>query len=203
MNEAKLGFNRFCGPAALSVITGLSTDETAYAISLVNGQHKVKGVTVPDLVSAGKHLGIKSTILEAASGRSIYFVASFMLSRMEGTFIIATKTHYVVVESKGGSISLCDNHTKTPIKLENSSRLSDKVETLIKVEYTPIEKPKPEPPAVEVLREFSVERVANQVSVYRKTTLSNGKSEITRIAAFSGLTSTELRLIGEGIIKNV
>ena len=37
------GKNRYCGPAAISAITGASTDDAAYAIRCRSGQRFVKG----------------------------------------------------------------------------------------------------------------------------------------------------------------
>lgn len=41
LNPVTQGFNKYCGPAVLSIVTGKSTDECADAISRVTRNYKV------------------------------------------------------------------------------------------------------------------------------------------------------------------
>lgn len=137
MDEVRMGFNKYCGPAALSILTGRNTDECAQAISSVNGTYKITGVTISDLTAAGDKLGLRFKYYPAAQGRSLFFIASMILSKEDGMYLVLIPKHYVVVEVKDGVIQLCDNHTKTPINLQNSARLHQKVEQLYKVSIKP------------------------------------------------------------------
>lgn len=167
MNDANMGFNQFCGPAALSVLTGRNTDECAYAISCVNGQYKVKGVTTPDLVKAADRLGFNLREVQVP-GRSLFMVAS-ILSHAEGQYVVVVPKHFVVIEVKDGSIQLCDNHTKQPIKLQNSARLSQKVEQVLKAEA----KPYVAPPR-EVDSNYVAEYRNNRIQIERNIKYSDG-----------------------------
>ena len=52
--------NRFCGPAVISVLTKMNTDEAAKLIRHVSGQRKVTGTRRKDLIKAFNLCGINS-----------------------------------------------------------------------------------------------------------------------------------------------
>ena len=134
MDELRLGLNQYCGPAVLSIFTGLSTDTCADAISRVNGKHKITGVIPADLIKAGELLGIEIKKNEAFTGRSLFWSASAISHFVNTKWIIVVPKHYIAIEvDNEGNIQICDNHTKTPINLQNSARLSQKVEEVFKV----------------------------------------------------------------------
>ena len=166
MNNADMGFNHYCGPAVLSVLTGRSSDDCAYAISCVNGNYKVKGVLVPDLILAADRLGYELREVQVP-GSSLFMIAS-VLSHAEGQYIIVVPKHYVIIEIKDGVIQLCDNHTKTPIKLQSSARLSQKVEKVLKAVVKP---------QAEISREVSSEYLAtyqnNRIQIERRIIYSD------------------------------
>jgi len=178
MDEAKMGFNQFCGPAALSVLTGLDTDECAYAISCVNGKYKVTGVAIADLLEAGKKLGLQFDLVDAVAGRSIFFAAT-QLSRYDGMYLFLIPKHYITLEIKRGIISLCDNHTKTPIKLQSSARLMQKVERVYQV--TKLEAVKP--PALTGM-EHHAEIVSNRVYIKKIHKFDDGSVKIYPLGSF-------------------
>lgn len=172
MNEANMGFNKFCGPAALSILTGKNTDECADAITLVNGQYRVKGVMVHDLMKAGGILGLEFTPLLAYGGRSLFFTAS-TLSKTDGRYLVLIPKHFIVLEVKDGNIQLCDNHTKQPIDLQNSARLMQRVEGVYRVTLKPVP-----PPITKISSELSAEYVGGAIMVKRTIHYSDGTFKI-------------------------
>jgi ABC-type bacteriocin/lantibiotic exporter with double-glycine peptidase domain len=132
LNSAKLGQNRYCGPAVLSILTGKSSDECANVISQINGQYNVTGVQINHLMQAADKLGFDQIPIKTIAGSSLYRTL-VQLALIDGMYILLIESHYVVVEVKEKKIYLCDNHTKEPIPAESSSRLSMKVATAYRV----------------------------------------------------------------------
>lgn len=198
LNEVNIGFNKYCGPAALSVITGLSTDETAAAVSYVSGNYKVTGVQVPHLITAGKRLGCDFKRVEAAEGRSIFFAASAILSRKSGMYLVVIPGHYVVLESRDGKMFICDNHTKSPIQLSSSARLSQKCEQVYEVTYTPIERPRPR----HVLDNlYHAEKLGSQVIITKRVCYSDNSNEVIRILTINDPKPEHLRQIARALME--
>ena len=119
------GHNRFCGPAVLSIITGKSTDECADVIRSINGEYKIRGVYLTDLLKAASKLNF-NTLRINTEGSSL-FRALTELSLVDGIYIVTVPNHFVCIEVKDKQIYFCDNHTKEPIKDASSARLMQKV----------------------------------------------------------------------------
>jgi hypothetical protein len=120
------GFNKFCGPAVLSIMTGKSTDECARVISRINGSYNVTGVLLSDLLKAADKLGF-DTINRDSEGMSLYR-SLVNLANSDGMYIITLEKHFVCIEVRDKKIYFCDNHTKEPIPAASSARLMLKVE---------------------------------------------------------------------------
>lgn len=135
LKAVKEGFNKFCGPAVLSIVTGKNTDVCARAISEVNGQYKVEGVYLKDLKKALEKLGFKSDEVPFI-GRSLYS-ALVSIAAYNGIYIVQLETHYVCVEIQDKKIFFCDNHTKEPMPAASSARLMNGVVSISKVEIKP------------------------------------------------------------------
>lgn len=60
------GKNRYCGPAAISAVTGVSTDEAAAVVRHLTGKRSVKGMHDGEMVRALSALG--ATVQEIARG---------------------------------------------------------------------------------------------------------------------------------------
>jgi hypothetical protein len=142
MQAVNMGMNKFCGPAVLSILTGRSTDDCAYYISKVNGAYSVRGVTTPDLIKAADKLGFAS---EAAPTGSTLFGTLHKLSQKDGVYIVAITGHFICIEVENKKVLLCDNHTKEPIPVESSARLSQRVEEAHRLWKKPEPPPKPVP----------------------------------------------------------
>jgi hypothetical protein len=61
VKRAAKGHNRFCGPAALSIIAGIDTAEAAAVIRKGNGARSIKGTTHYDILRALALLGYKAS----------------------------------------------------------------------------------------------------------------------------------------------
>lgn len=61
VKRAAKGHNRFCGPAALSIIAGVDTAEASAVIRHVSGKRSVTGTTHWEIVKALNLLGYKAT----------------------------------------------------------------------------------------------------------------------------------------------
>lgn len=141
LKEVNIGHNRFCGPAVLSILTGKSTDECAYAITRVNGQYNVAGVQLSDLLKAADNLGF--TCEAGQVNGSLFRTLSGMVNN-EGIYIVTIPKHFVCIEVKDKKIYFCDNHTKEPIPAASSARLGMNVLAIHKVFKKPLP-PKIEP----------------------------------------------------------
>lgn len=62
VNRVK-GGNRFCGPAAISAVTGCSTDEAARVLRSVNGKRAIMGTGPRDMRLAYSHFGVRMELL--------------------------------------------------------------------------------------------------------------------------------------------
>ena len=71
VKRAAKGHNRFCGPAALSIIAGIDTAEASAVIRKGNGKRSVKGTSHFDLLRALSTLGYK-----ASSAAKIYLISA-------------------------------------------------------------------------------------------------------------------------------
>ena len=145
------GFNKFCGPAVLSILTGKSTDECAAVITRINGQYNVTGVLLTDLLRACDRLGFDQ---RAVNPQGSLFRTLTSIIHKDGMYIVTLDKHFVCVEVKDKKIYFCDNHTKEPIPAASSARLSQNVVALHQV----IERERvPEPPKPIMINDSELE----------------------------------------------
>lgn len=106
------GKNRFCGPTALSILTGLSTDDCAAVVRLVNpGKRAVKGMNDWEMLDAlrklggdGKHargVGMRVTLKQWLDQRSDEL--------RQVPLVVAAGHHYMVVR---GELVMCSHTCK-------------------------------------------------------------------------------------------
>lgn len=159
INNLREGYNKFCGPAVLSIITGKSTDECADVISRVTGEYKVKGVHIYDLLKAMKKLDMEYE--QKDSSGTLYATIIHHIND-NGMYIISTPTHYVVIEILDKKVYFCDNHTKEPIQASSSARLGNQVITIHRVWVKEVSKP------VFLETTLEVAKVNDTIHVYRR-----------------------------------
>ena len=154
LKTVKEGFNKYCGPAVLSILTGKSTDECANVIRKVNGQYMIAGVSVPDLLLAAQRLGFDSK--RAYAGGTLFGTIAG-IAHVDGIYIISTlkPNHFVVIEVVDKKCYFCDNHTKEPIPAASSARFMHKVDSCYKVTQREVL------PAEEFKRELKYTTVVN------------------------------------------
>jgi len=150
LKEVNFGLNQYCGPAVLSALTGESTDRCAAVISAVSGRQVIKAVEIAHLKEALKRLKFDVTETNFA-GQMLYGVL-YRMHTFDGLYLVFVPHHVIAIEVKGTEIYICDNHTKTPMDIKQSARLSQKVERVLKVSRK--EEPKPEPPTNQDLAFF-------------------------------------------------
>ena len=134
MNAVNQGFNKFCGPAVLSILTGKSTDECASVIGGINGKYDIEGVSLPHLLDAARKLGFDVEAKD--TGLSLYRTL-VQISLDNGMYIVTLPKHFVCIEVKDRNVFFCDNHTKVPIPAGSSARLMQKVMAIHKVTERP------------------------------------------------------------------
>lgn len=93
MNEVK-GKNRFCGPATLSAITGITTDEASRLIRWFSGQRSVTGTSCNSMRQALRHLGYWKTKIEPM-GKTL----NQHVQKSRSLQLILVTGHYVVSDS--------------------------------------------------------------------------------------------------------
>lgn len=148
LKTVEFGFNKFCGPSVLSILTGKSTDECANVISRINGQYSVSGVLLSDLLKAAERMGF-STHNANTGGMSLYRTLVTLAPKGDGTYIVSVPNHFVCVEVADRKVYFCDNHTKEPIPAASSARLGMIVQAAYQVkknlDYVEPPPPKPKP----------------------------------------------------------
>jgi hypothetical protein len=131
------GKNIYCGPAVLSSITGLSTDEIATRINrnrALPDYYEVTGAYLHELKQVLTDLNFPSQEVPYYSDSSVFNVLSTI--KQDGYYIALIgplRPHFLLLEKKGNNRFLCDNHTKTPMRAEGSARLSQRVLQLLYV----------------------------------------------------------------------
>lgn len=130
LKDLKEGYNKYCGPAVLSILTGKNTDECASVISSINGKYTVEGVELKHLLLAAERLGFDCESIEPST---TLFGTLVRLSSNDGTYIVTITRHFVVIEVNEKKIYFCDNHTKRPMPAASSARLQQRVKAVHRV----------------------------------------------------------------------
>lgn len=136
LNPVNQGENKYCGPAVLSSITGISTDEAERIINSVRNvdvSRKVTGVWANELRKALEILGWKSYDIPKVGRRSIF--SCMMTMNSPGVYLFYIPHHVLAIEiGNDGKRYILDNHTKKALSLSNSARLGQRVLAVVKVE---------------------------------------------------------------------
>lgn len=183
-------FNIYCGPAVLSIFTGARADDCAEEIGKVIKAFKVKGVYPGDLMKAGEAMGLKFHNIPAFTSRSIFWAGTVLVKLPPAQYLVTIPKHYIALEVRDGALYICDNHTKSEIELQNSSRLSQKIEQVWRVEKVR-EYVKPHP----VKSEYFTAREGNDVLVSVKYEMSDGEVKISHLGQFKVASPEGMREI--------
>lgn len=189
-------FNQYCGPAVLSIFTGARADDCADEIQKISGAHKIQGVTPSELIAAGTAMGLEFKENLAFLGRSIFWAGTVMARMPAAQYLVTIPKHFVALEVREGKLYICDNHTKTELELQNSARLSQKIERVWKVtrlrEY--------QRPYV-VKTEYAADLTYKNVQVKCIQTLSDGGIKIHPLGSLVLRDESALQEIAFAIMK--
>jgi len=155
LNAVNIGMNKFCGPAVLSILTGKSTDECANVISRINGQYRIEGVQLTDLLRAADKLGFTNKACDSAGG-SLYMTLTRLVND-DGMYIVTVIGHFIAIEVSDKKIYFCDNHTKEPMPAASSARMMQRCLAVNKVFK------KPEPKVIKAETIIQVRVFANVI----------------------------------------
>lgn len=194
--DANIGQSIYCGPAVLSIYTGCDTDVCAEEIGKVNHQFKIKGVLPKDLIAAGNVMGLDFKEIPSFENRSIFWAGSVLIKMPPAMYLVTIPKHYIALEVRDHTIYICDNHTKTEIELQNSARLSQKIERVWKVtkvsEYS-----RPH----QVGYQFHAEIFGNDVHIKKVIKMSDDGVKIYPIGSFQFGEQSDLQEIAFEIMK--
>ena len=135
--SVKTAGNIYCGPAALSVITGYDTDEIAKEILRVRGKgylpaNSVTGAYMSELKAVLERLDCEAQNQFIIKG-SLYWLLSTQLNG-PAWYIVSVPGHFVTIQVISNTEKyLCDNHTKHQINAGMSARLGQQVFEVLKL----------------------------------------------------------------------
>lgn len=138
------GRNTYCGPAALSILTGKPTHDTARAIREVTGKQRVFGVSNGALERTARHMGLELFVVADYRGNGTSTRPTFTQwlqrrvalreqgGKANGTYIVTLTGHYVVVQIDGPHVRISDrsNHA---VSFEKYGRPRKRVKVVWKV----------------------------------------------------------------------
>lgn len=104
VNRAKRG-NRFCGPSAISAVTGITTDEAAQLIRSVSGRRMVTGTGDFEIQQALARCGISMRMVQHASVARGPTLAAWLkdsraLRTADRVFLVVAGNHWQVVSGR-------------------------------------------------------------------------------------------------------
>lgn len=133
LRDINFGENQYCGPSALSAITGLGTDECASMLSRITGRAKIVGIGITDMLQALHTWRYTTEWIKALNGASLYFTLTVLHAKGDGIYLVQVPGHYITIEIKDKQPYICDNHTRSPINAASSARLMQNIVYVYKV----------------------------------------------------------------------
>lgn len=96
------GHNRFCGPAAISAVTGMTTGDAAALIRKVNGKHSVMGTYTWEVLEALKRCGIHALrkTIKPKSTLAQWLKATVKDRTAGRVFLISAGRHWQVISGR-------------------------------------------------------------------------------------------------------
>lgn len=91
------GKNRYCGPAVIAALTGITTDEAADAIRHHSGQRSVRGAFTIYVLRALRDFGIESSKIDGARGLTLAKWSEVARGR-RCTFLVVAGNHFQIVK---------------------------------------------------------------------------------------------------------
>lgn len=108
----------WCGPSAISMLTGVGYGEVLDLLRLTTGRRTIKSVGQLAMIRALDSLGwtLRAEPIRARDRRTFawWLRSRTREQRLRGSaFLVELTRHYVVVDGRWGG----DNHTKVPVRL--------------------------------------------------------------------------------------
>lgn len=167
--------NRYCGPSAISAVTGMTTGEAARLLRHVSGRKAIKGSSVMDVTSALEMCNIKCTYksfgLKLGRSKGPTLAAWFRHTVKERTakrvFLIVAGHHFQLVQGRrivcgilGEPTSIRDKKVKRRARVSNVYELSS-----LGTIQIPAEARKPKRDAVEASDYTQAKRLAKKLDL--------------------------------------
>lgn len=94
--------NRYCGPSAISAVTGLTTGESARLIRSVTGKASVKGTHASELIGAFAKCNIEVSSVRCVSGESTLgqWLKDSRQLRGDDVFLVGAGHHWQLVQGR-------------------------------------------------------------------------------------------------------
>lgn len=192
LNEIKLGINQHCGPAVISALTGRDTDECAEAIKAATGKTTVTGTSIGDLIKTLEKLRFTTEKIKV-NNDSLYSAILHLSDSENAAYIIGVPKHWIAIEVKDKKVYLVDNTSKAPFNAGASARLTQQVDTILKVV--------PKDPPKFIRSEIQIKSAGlDYIKIYRVGIFKDEKDNIkVGLGSFSFKDMTELIDIMEAI----
>src|SRR5690242_4309825 len=103
MLHPALGKNRYCGPGALAMLFGCSTDEAAAVLREVSGKTYIKGIEPAAMLRAVERFGGQAHPEPIVKPRA---VREWARGCCAGKWLVQVTKHYVAVDATGDEIEI-------------------------------------------------------------------------------------------------
>lgn len=138
VKRAPRGHNRFCGPAALSIIAGVDTAEAAAVIRHVSKKRSVQGTTNWEILRSLSLLGFKATSaakVDPLNPKSNPTLAAWLKSDVrdgKSLYLVAAGHHWQVVQGR----RFCCGLTKDIVSIRDEKvKRRARVTAVFKIEH--------------------------------------------------------------------
>lgn len=115
------GYNKSCGPTALALLLGITTDEAARRIRTYTGKKMARGTAVSTMLVVLERAGFK-LIKVPTIGAGLGNLNTKHRHYSTGFYFAWITHHYVVLERKAINWTIVDNQKKTPVPLHQHKR---------------------------------------------------------------------------------
>lgn len=133
-----IGPNRYCGPGALAILTGLDTAQTAKRIREVSGSQRVRGTATRHMVQVLREEGYTIEQIQIPFRPTLAKFAELTMREgtgfTRGVYLVNVTNHYVVLDTREYFPQACDNQSVYPLCVSSFKRARKHVVTAWRVE---------------------------------------------------------------------
>lgn len=141
-----IGPNRYCGPGALAILTGMDTGETARLLRVVTGRSRICGVRATAMLRVLEAQGIYARpipLVQEGSGIVVHrptlrVFAHWLTERRNerGIYLVIVTNHYVILDTREYFPMVSDNMTIYPVRMDAFKRARKHVVNAWRIEPT-------------------------------------------------------------------